>query len=242
MRVALKKLGFEDTYHMDNVIENPSDIDFWTRAYKAKFCGEGKPFGREEWDQLLGHCQAVCDVPTAAFIPELLAAYPDALLILTPRDATAWYASCRSTIQAAVTAPTLRYLSYLETGFLGRFIPLLELIFVSVFPCPPSSWPTPEGERIWIEHYNRGHEEARALVPESKRLEFRLQQGWGPLCEFLGVEVPCEEFPHVNEGKNFGRKIALLKTMAIERIAKRWAPFVGLLAVGAVVWGRSLRR
>ena len=111
-----------------------------------------------------------------------------------------------------------------------------------MFPCPPHLWPTPEGERIWIEHYNRAHEEARALVPESRRLDYRVEQGWGPLCEFLGVEVPEEEFPHANESQNFGKKIGLLKRLAIERVAKRWAPFVGLLAVGAVVWARNVRR
>jgi hypothetical protein len=28
-------------------------------------------------------------------------------------------------------------------------------------------------------------------------------QGWGPLCDFLGVAVPDEPFPHLNEGANF---------------------------------------
>lgn len=29
----------------------------WLKALAAKFDGQGKPFGREEFDQLLGHCQ-----------------------------------------------------------------------------------------------------------------------------------------------------------------------------------------
>ena len=57
MRIALKKLGFEDTYHMENVMENPAEIDLWQEAFMAKYRGVGKPYGREEWDQLLGHCQ-----------------------------------------------------------------------------------------------------------------------------------------------------------------------------------------
>jgi hypothetical protein len=31
----------------------------WLDAMRAKFEGEGKPFGKAEFDQLLGHCQ-VC--------------------------------------------------------------------------------------------------------------------------------------------------------------------------------------
>ncbi len=40
---------------------------------------------------LLGHCQAVCDVPAACFATELMEAYPDAKVILTNRDIDAWY-------------------------------------------------------------------------------------------------------------------------------------------------------
>lgn len=31
----------------------------WVAAYRAKFHGEGKPFGKAEWDQLLGHCMVI---------------------------------------------------------------------------------------------------------------------------------------------------------------------------------------
>lgn len=37
----------------------------WLDAMRAKFDGKGKRFGRKEFDQLLGHCQAdtpfLCD-------------------------------------------------------------------------------------------------------------------------------------------------------------------------------------
>ena len=107
IRVALKQLGFNDTYHMDCLFENPPDMDLWRRAFLAKFKNQGAPFGKEQWDQLLGHCQAVCDLPTSAFIPELLAAYPDAKLILTPREENSWYASCQRTIQTAAMDPSM---------------------------------------------------------------------------------------------------------------------------------------
>ncbi len=35
--------------------ENPRDREMWTEAFRGKFEGE-KPFQREDWDQLLGHC------------------------------------------------------------------------------------------------------------------------------------------------------------------------------------------
>ncbi|KAL9069324.1 MAG: hypothetical protein Q9161_005604 [Pseudevernia consocians] len=236
IRVALKQLGFNDTYHMDCLFENPPDIDLWRQAFLAKFKNQGAPFGKEQWDQLLGHCQAVCDLPTSAFIPELIAAYPDAKLILTPREENSWYASCQRTIQAAAMARSIYILSALDTHFLSRFTPLVGLMFGSLFPCPPNLWQTPEGQRIWIEHYRRGHDEARSLVAPHRRLEYSVEQGWGPLCEFLGVEVPVgRAFPMVNDSGSFAVKLGVVKRQAAMRVVRRWSPVLGVLA--AAGWG-----
>ena len=35
--------------------EYPRDCEMWLDAFKSKYDGEGKVFGREEWDQLLGN-------------------------------------------------------------------------------------------------------------------------------------------------------------------------------------------
>jgi hypothetical protein len=39
--------------------ENPNDTEMWVEAIDAKYKGVGKPYGREEWDKLLGHCMVV---------------------------------------------------------------------------------------------------------------------------------------------------------------------------------------
>lgn len=38
----------------------------------------------------------------------------------------------------------------------------------------------------------------RGLVSKERLLEWRPQDGYKPLCEFLGVEVVDEPFPHIN--------------------------------------------
>lgn len=41
--------------------------------------------------------------------------------------------------------------------------------------------------------YRRHYRHVRELVPKGQRLEFRLREEWGPLCESLGKDVPvCE--------------------------------------------------
>lgn len=90
---ALKFLGFQHAYHgRDALTINPRDCELWWEALQAKYEGKGKEFGRKEFDQLLGHCQVVSDVPAICFAEELIAAYPDAKVILTVRDVNEWQA------------------------------------------------------------------------------------------------------------------------------------------------------
>lgn len=63
----------------------------WWEAFEAKFEGKGKPFGRDQFDKLLGHCQAVADNPCICFAEDLIAAYPEVKVILTLRPVDDWY-------------------------------------------------------------------------------------------------------------------------------------------------------
>ena len=40
-------------------------------------------------------------------------------------------------------------------------------------------------------------------MPKGRLLELRVEDGWDPLCEFLGVERPEGAFPRVNENSGF---------------------------------------
>ena len=42
------------------------------------------------------------------------------------------------------------------------------------------------------------------MVPKDRLLEYEVKEGWEPLCQFLGKEVPLDEgFPNVNDTENF---------------------------------------
>ena len=43
----------------------------------------------------------------------------------------------------------------------------------------------------------------RELVPKERLLEYHVSQGWGPLCEFLGKEVPPRPMPSGNTTSEF---------------------------------------
>ena len=46
--------------------------------------------------------------------------------------------------------------------------------------------------------YRMHNHRVKSLVPPEKLLVYNVKQGWKPLCEFLGCEVPNVGFPHEN--------------------------------------------
>ncbi|CAD0098650.1 unnamed protein product [Aureobasidium mustum] len=177
IRQALFELGYFDVYHMASPLEeNRPDANMWVEAFDAKYEGKGK-FTREDWDQLLGHCMAVTDYPASAFAPELIAAYPEAKVVLSLRDnADVWHKSYMP--------------SFVKMGK-----QLYKYAYEDDFPRT--------GKQVYEDHI----EELRRLVPPENLLEYNVKQGWAPLCEFLGKPIPDHPFPRVNDTKEFLSKM-----------------------------------
>ncbi|KAK5626654.1 hypothetical protein RRF57_002369 [Xylaria bambusicola] len=195
MRAAMKQLGFVDTYHMMNCsIENPPDALLWMDALRAKYDGVGE-FTRKDWDKLLGWSQAVCDWPACAFAKELIEAYPEAKVVMTTRDVDSWHASTMKTVYWRATDPELRMLSHFSWAA-KMYYPMLKKFFDTFFE---GDFPN-RGKDIFTKHY----EEVKKLVPSERLLEYRVQEGWEPLCKFLDCPVPKDvPFPNVNDNSDF---------------------------------------
>jgi hypothetical protein len=54
-----------------------------------------------------------------------------------------------------------------------------------------------------IAAYRRNNEKVRATIPADRLLVFTPSDGWGPLCDFLGVPVPAGNFPRSNAREEF---------------------------------------
>lgn len=223
LRAAMKVLGFQDTYHMMSAsIENPPDALLWRDAFAAKF-DNGPAFTRADWDQLLGHCQAVCDWPAVAFAKELIEAYPEAKVVLTTRDIDSWHASTMKTVYWRVMDPELRYLQYFSWAA-GLYYPMLKKFFDTFFE---GDFPG-QGKRIFNEHYDH----VRSLVPKDNLLEFSIKDGWEPLCEFLEVPVPKGiKFPHVNDNSDFISRSRRRNRNQMKNVLFRYA----LFAIASVI-------
>nr|WP_241696252.1 sulfotransferase family protein [Solimonas terrae] len=188
---ALNQLGFP-CYHMFEVIENKqnrSHLDFWREVANQA------PGTQFDWQQVFARYSATIDNPACCVWRELLAAYPDARVLLTvhPRGAEAWYESTMDTIYFTEIMWQFKFLA-LITPF-GRKMGDMshKLIWQR------SHQGTMQDRSAAIAHYHRHVAEVKAAVPADRLLIYSVDQGWGPLCDFLGVPVPDGEFPNVND-------------------------------------------
>jgi hypothetical protein len=70
-------------------------------------------------------------------------------------------------------------------------------------------------------------------VPADRLLVWDVREGWGPLCAFLGLPVPDEPFPNVNDAREIRLACTTVKAVS-------WAAVLlggGLLAAGVLVPG-----
>ena len=85
LKLALEQLLGQPCYHMWELLAQPEHVPVWTAAARGKL---------PNWGDLLQEYGATVDFPPAAFWPELMEAYPEALVLLSVRDTEAWWQSC----------------------------------------------------------------------------------------------------------------------------------------------------
>lgn len=202
MRAALKILGYVEPYHFANVLGNVRDADMWMDALDAKFNPEStkKPFGKTEFDQLLGHCSGIMDVPAIMFWRELMEAYPDAKIVLVGRNEESWLRSIEGVVRGVLN-PVGRYvLRFTDPLTFGRVLGL-GLAWVRYFFGVKGPLTVESIMSRASDTYRTHYMEVRKTVPQEKLLEYQLGSGWEPLCEFLGKDIPNVPFPHQNDAE-----------------------------------------
>ena len=175
LKIALEILGFGPCYHMYEVA--PSHINIWNEAIDGK---------KVNWQGLFEGYHSAVDWPTISFLPQLLKEYPNAKVILTLRDPEDWFESASSTIFKVMIKKGREI-----TAMARRLI--LENVFSGQFA----------NKDHCIDVYNQHVRNVVALVPPDKLLSYNVSEGWQPLCEFLGVPIPSNEFPKTNDRAGF---------------------------------------
>lgn len=234
MYTALQMLGYKP-YHMANAIKNGEvDLVCWDEGVRAKVSGKGRQWGVEEFDKLTGKCDALLDVPGILFAEELIAAYPDAKVILTERPVEGWLNSMRHSVGEVFSWRRWKYVAWADRELAW---PLWRLVGVTLTQLKwnHGDWSV---DSPTAKHYLDHYALVRKVCPPDRLLEFPLGTGWGPLCEFLGKEVPEVPYPNINDKVMF---VMLHKAIldratwwAAQKVLAWTVPVIGL--VGGVAW------
>lgn len=175
LKLALEQLLGQPCHHMFEIFVDPSQIPRWTDAI------EGRPV---DWSTTPEGYAAVVDWPAASFWPELSEANPDALVLLSVRDPEAWYRSASNTIfQTFDNAPP-------------EARPWIETVRALLRDRFSDELHDPTAMMDAFEHHN---DAVRRAIPAERLLEWTPTDGWGPICERLGVPVPDAPFPETND-------------------------------------------
>jgi hypothetical protein len=193
---ALKQLGFP-CYHMMEVLGNPANkkthLNFWRQVADAPDAA------RQDWEQVFTGYTASVDNPACCVWRELIRFYPEAKVLLTlhPKGADAWYESVMETIYFTESTWQFKVLKAV-TPFGRKFGAMShKLIWQHLHR------DTMPDRAKATDFYNRHIEEVKAAVPPERLLVFTANQGWAPLCAFLGVATPNGPFPNINDRAEF---------------------------------------
>jgi hypothetical protein len=182
-KLALEQLGFGPCHHMVEVMQNPPQLAFWQAHVEGV---------EVDWAEAFAGYQSQVDFPGAAVWHELSVAFPEAKVIHTERPEEEWWAS--------------------YSGTIGKFFALRESL-----PLPPpiaavgSTMDTLIAQRLMggfdkdaaISAYRRNNAKVRSTIPSERLLVFTPSDGWGALCDFLGVERPKSPFPRTHARDEF---------------------------------------
>lgn len=204
LRSAFKTLGYEGIYHYRvPSIEEPSHSDFWVRAFRDKY-KFGDKITRKEFDEVYANYEVITDSPSVLFWKDLLAAYPDAKVILQTRDIEKWYQSHLVNLWPMNRdwyRPTWSPYGILFQWFLPKNA-MFEFTGMQAKYGHGLDFPQTGKQR-----YEQHNEAVRSTCTRNGRefIEYDVNMGWGSLCGFLGKEVPQETFPRLNDTDEFQR-------------------------------------
>lgn len=180
LKQAFEHLGYP-CYHMQEVMKayDRGHVEQWEAALRGDDV---------DWHALFAGYEATVDFPACVFYRELMAAFPDALVVLSVRDPERWWNSYSKLVGLVSKATWFNFVPMFRK-FSAMNLHLVDYVFAGSLEKDDS-----------IARYLRHIEEVKATVPGERLLVYSVTEGWEPLCRFLGHPVPDRRFPHANAG------------------------------------------
>ena len=198
-------------------------LDHWVDVFKSG--------AQPDVKRVYQNADAVVDFPGTFFWEEILEAFPESKVILSEREEVSWIKSAVNQLINAVKSrefyrmlsPTARKMNFVLYSYIN-----------AVFGSTNHSSTCVSRKRYRIHNHR-----VKSHVPPEKLLVYNVKQGWKPLCDFLGCEVPTVAFPHENikgdvaevplSETRSGRQAILEIQRALFVILSVFVAFVGIL-------------
>ncbi|KAI0130002.1 hypothetical protein BJ170DRAFT_618409 [Xylariales sp. AK1849] len=204
MQAAVEQLGFGPCLHMGNIVPHASRTQVMINAIKEVDTAKRQKLIHQLID---GHA-SLCDMPVCFFMPDLMDMYPDVKVILNQRaNGEVWSKSAWD---------SLGFLFTWRYWLIGRLFKTDRLWYQLNMVGEQWMKDKYDVDSIWTAasydtHYQMVRDEAAKRNIEV--LEFQPEQGWAPLCKYLGKEIPDMDFPRLNEKK----AVTIIKAILVTR-------------------------
>lgn len=241
---ALEQLG-ETPFHLEEFTRNPDTLTLWKNLAEREI----------DATQLLTELvrrnyTATLDNPSSELFREQLSLFPNARVILSlhPLGAAGWARSFRALLRLVRVQAgefqlwypnILRFLPFVQDFDAVRCVMGTKMrgqaqtsLSTSLRKCELmfEGLDKPEG---WLEEIYEKHNAAvRSFVPAEQLLEYRVVEGWEPLCKFLRKDESCGkswgDFPHAMLTTSAGLNLMRVVVLAI---IYGWFPCAVLLCL-----------
>ncbi|OTA63179.1 hypothetical protein K449DRAFT_405308 [Hypoxylon sp. EC38] len=218
---AYRILGYKTHHGLDDVFGMPWDLlekaaeASWPATPGARPRG---PFTRADWDEIWGSHYDVATDMASPFADQLIKAYPDA----------------KSELLDTLFSPASQVIVFLLEHIMGiRSGPTMLKVHFGFFGAKSRA----EIEANAKTAYNEYYERIKGMVPPERRLEYKMDDGWEPLCAFLGKEVPDVPFPRLNDRKTHKAGDSKRKaTILLATLRKTGPMMLSIVALGIALW------
>ncbi|XP_039255803.2 uncharacterized protein LOC120332591 [Styela clava] len=215
MDEAMRILGYRPAEHGVYFGELYED---WNKFYSGKGTSD-------DIRRMFKNYDTASDFMAALHWKEFLKGFPDIKIILMQRDIESWLVSYKAQVKKfnesalsfplSVFSPTARR----WFDFTGKFMRRLwnekentAFYFRKTLPLLDDD----RARKLYKDHTADVIKEA----PPGQLLVYNVNEGWGPICKFLGREVPDIPFPHLNKKGEIAEKRlkndSYIKNMYIE--------------------------
>lgn len=241
LTLALDELGFP-TLHTQHMYELPEIFDMWTEKVFLPSVESGEvTMGSPDFNVIASNgFTATMDLPMALYFEEVRELYPDCKFILTTReDSEIWFKSW-DTLTKSIANPTqfgciipgVRKLEY-YIRWLFSVVGQDEMFLKAPYPIPS------QNKDLAIKSYESHNKRVREVIPSDLLLEYNVNDGWQPLCDFLEVaDCPTTPFPKSNSARSV--QVQAISAMITPLIVVLFILFYLFSAVFQRVTGRTV--